>query len=241
MNDSSRREHEHVVRQLENDRDHVIAEKAENQAKLRRMEGSIRELETLVASVDEVASDNDEIDLSLEAEEDFAEEILTGNPSEFFDESFEPSEDILETATQDHQSPEEVELESATEVDPSFTHEPNPECYDDSGTFDQLDSEALAEFAELSQKNSELLTELIRIKRERDDAKREAADRKSVEEVSELEAALSLASSELAKTRADYDEAISLLGKMKKQREGKRYSSNEKNRLRGMIRMMIQI
>ena len=214
-----RREHEHVVRQLENDRDHVIAEKAENQAKLRRMEGSIRELETLVASVDEVASDNDEIDLSLEAEEDFAEEILTGNPSEFFDESFEPSEEILETATQDHQSPEEVELESATEVDASFTHEPNPECYDDSGTFDQLDSEALAEFAELSQKNSELLTELIRIKRERDDAKREAADRKSVEEVSELEAALSLASSELAKTRADYDEAISLLGKMKKQRE----------------------
>ncbi|MEC7407427.1 MAG: FHA domain-containing protein, partial [Planctomycetota bacterium] len=214
-----RREHEHVVRQLESDRDHVIAEKAEKQAKLRRMERSIQELEALVASVDKIAFEHEEIDSATKAHEDLAEEIHNSRTLEFFDESFEPNEAISENTNELSLPLDDIEMGSIAKTVPSAVNKVEPECNDESGTLDQLDTKALAEFAELSQKNSELLTELIRIKRERDDAKREATERRSVEEVSELEAALSVASSELAKTRADYDEAISLLGKMKEQRE----------------------
>ncbi|MEC8474736.1 MAG: hypothetical protein VXZ38_08805, partial [Planctomycetota bacterium] len=214
-----RREHEQVIRQLENDRDHVIAEKAKNQAKLRRMEGSIQELESLVASADEIAFEHEEMDSATKAHEDLADEIHNSRPLEFFDESFEPNEAISENSNDLSLPLDDLEMESITKTVPTSANKAEPECNDESGTLDQLETKALAEFAKLSQKNSELLTELIRIKRERDDAKREASERRSMEEVSELEAALSMASGELAKTRADYDEAISLLCKMKEQRE----------------------
>ena len=214
-----RREHEHVIRQLENDRDHVIAEKAENQAKLRRMEGSIQELESLVASADEIPFEHEEMDSATKAHEDLADGIHNSHPLEFFDESFEPNEAISENSIDLSLPLDDLEMESITKTVPTSANKAEPECNDESGTLDQLDTAALAEFAKLSQKNSELLRELIRIKRERDDAKREASERRSMEEVSELEAALSMASGELAKTRADYDEAISLLCKMKEQRE----------------------
>ncbi len=90
-----RKEHEHLVRQLETDRDQMVSEIAEHQAKLRSMESSLQDLESLVASAESLDSqvcDN----LEIAPESDTA-----GSESNLNAESLG-----------DHPSPEQLEHES---------------------------------------------------------------------------------------------------------------------------------
>ena len=66
-----RKEHEHLVRQLETDRDQTVLERAEHQAKLRSMESSLQDLESLVASAESLDSQVDD-NLEIAPESDTA-------------------------------------------------------------------------------------------------------------------------------------------------------------------------
>ena len=90
-----RKEHEHLVRQLETDRDQMVSERAEHQAKLRSMESSLQDLESLVASAESLDSQVDD-NLEIAPESDTA-----GSESNLNAESLG-----------DHPSPEQLEHES---------------------------------------------------------------------------------------------------------------------------------
>ena len=90
-----RKEHEHLVRQLETDRDQMVSEIAEHQAKLRSMESSLQDLESLVASAESLDSQVDD-NLEIAPESDTA-----GSESNLNAESLG-----------DHPSPEQLEHES---------------------------------------------------------------------------------------------------------------------------------
>lgn len=90
-----RKEHEHLVRQLETDRDQMVSERAEHQAKLRSMESSLQDLESLVASAESLDSQVDD-NLETAPESDTA-----GSESNLNAESLG-----------DHPSPEQLEHES---------------------------------------------------------------------------------------------------------------------------------
>ena len=195
-----RREYEQLVRQLEKDRDEVIAEKARSQAELRKMEGSIRDLESLVASANDLDPPPHEDDCTpdLVADQSTAEEQHVESPSQ---------------QASDEKRPTSVPILDLNQ-----------------STLEQLDPKTLAEFTELSQRNASLLAELMELKRDRDRTKTQVTSDPS-KQVSDLEEALSSASSELAKTREDYKEAMSLLEKMERQKETQR-----ENRSRGSDR-----
>ena len=195
-----RREHEQLVRQLEKDRDEVIAEKARNQAELRKMEGNIRDLESLVASANDLDPSPHEDDCTpdLVADQPTAEEQHVESPSQ---------------QASDEKRPTSIPVLDLNQ-----------------STLEQLDPKTLEEFTELSQRNASLLAELMELKRDRDRTKTQVTPDPS-KQVSDLEEALSSASSELAKTREDYKEAMSLLEKMERQKETQR-----ENRSRGSDR-----
>ena len=90
-----RKEHEHLVRQLETDRDQMVLERAEHQAKLRSMESSLQDLESLVASAESLDSQVDD-NLEIAPESDTA-----GSESNLNAESLG-----------NHSSPEQLEHES---------------------------------------------------------------------------------------------------------------------------------
>ena len=90
-----RKEHEHLVRQLETDRDQMVSERAEHQAKLRSMESSLQDLESLVASAESLDSQVDD-NLEIAPESDTA-----GSESNLNAESLG-----------NHSSPEQLEHES---------------------------------------------------------------------------------------------------------------------------------
>lgn len=90
-----RKEHEHLVRQLETDRDQMVSERAEHQAKLRSMESSLQDLESLVASAESLDSQVDD-NLEIAPESDTA-----GSESNLNAESLG-----------NHPSPEQLEHES---------------------------------------------------------------------------------------------------------------------------------
>ncbi len=90
-----RKEHEHLVRQLETDRDQMVSERAEHQAKLRSMESSLQDLESLVASAESLDSQVDD-NLEIAPESDTA-----GSESNLNSESLG-----------NHPSPEQLEHES---------------------------------------------------------------------------------------------------------------------------------
>ena len=90
-----RKEHEHLVRQLETDRDQMVSERAEHQAKLRSMESSLQDLESLVASAESLDSQVDD-NLEIAPESDTA-----GSESNLNAESLG-----------DHPSPKQLEHES---------------------------------------------------------------------------------------------------------------------------------
>ena len=90
-----RKEHEHLVRQLETDRDQMVSERAEHQAKLRSMESSLQDLESLVASAESLDSQVDD-NLEIAPEPDTA-----GSESNVNAESLG-----------NHSSPEQLEHES---------------------------------------------------------------------------------------------------------------------------------
>ena len=170
-----RREHEILVRQLEEDRDRVIAERAENQAQLRRMEDNVRDIESMVSSAKSLDRES--------VEECSTAEKIDNNP-------------------------------------------PNANHAASDSTLDGLDRDSLQEYADLSKKNTELLAELIELKRERDSARDELSKSVPIENVSKLENELASASSELKRTRADFEEAVTLLETMKKHRLAKQTPTN---------------
>ena len=193
-----RREHEQLVRQLEKDRDEVIAEKARNQAQLRKMEGNIRDLESLVASAN---------DLDPSPHEDNSTPDL-----------------VADQSTTDDNHVESPSQQASDANRPT----PIPVLDFNQSALEQLDPNTLEEFTELSQRNASLLAELMELKRDRDRTKTQVTPDPS-NQVSDLEEALSSASSELAKTREDYKEAMSLLEKMERQKELQRENRSHRS------------
>ena len=231
-----RREHEQLVRQLESDRDRVIAEKAKSQAELRKMEGSIRDLEHLISAANSIdppplEGDTSEIGLS-ESEQDGWSQHEQGTKTETSCKDMDsvaildPDRPSItsEISTDGHEvQHSDSKVADATQNasdDTTSTNRPTRSLTDSAATLENLDPDSLREYTELSQRNAELLAELMELKRQRDIEKREAAKLvSSVDNTSELEAALENTSTELQRTRTDYAEAISLLQVMREQQK----------------------
>lgn len=222
-----RREHEILVRQLETDRDRIIAEKAESQVQLSKMEDSVREIENLVSSANALdipscdeesespASPNADSHNQDQANALSASSDAIANPS-----VFEPEKERVFGIVQSGDTKEEEQPLDRNSVaqGSSGDLQSTVNLNASDPALELLDNDSLREYADLSQKNSDLLAELIDLKRQRDKAKNELSQSVPIEKLSKLEAELASASSELARTRADYDEAISLLETMKNHR-----------------------
>ena len=224
-----RREHEQLVRKLELDLDRLVAEKAENQAQLRSMESGISELETLVASANEM--DTNGWDSDEENREDDGDPInseagssslpkLSQHPSsdsvaEDNDREasvVESSEDAAKQSSPGHLVSEADSVVSCDSMTPAVD-EQSDNSLNQALSLDQV-SGTKPEVSNTATNKSEVqsLAELIEISRQNSELIAELEERRhSNSNVKELESQLADTTGRLKKIESDHREAVELI------------------------------